>query len=528
MLFVLDKMSECTPLDFGGDGELFAIQNGGSTAPADNAITVAGEEEVPSAANGLESNLNATSSGASFLINQLLMRKRIYDGLFLEPEDYPTTMTSTAAAAADPDAYSSLVEHIEDVVNERVIVAICAVGLVANFWNLAVLGRMSATRPMERMEKSAHLGLIALALSDALFCVAVLPTAGVGSRVFGFRRFDFRIIYAAYGNAVINTFILSSTWLIVAMAGSRYVSVCHPLVARVVVGRRFSIVSMGGVFAASVAVNVPRYFRREIASIACLEGGRFYYLDDGPLARAVGGETAFQWAYFVVGIVLPFVLLVFFNVNLVRALRRSLRMREIYAAGARNGRTGNHRDSGAGGEGERNRNRVTLTLVVIIAAYIVLLVPSEVMNFLKETAVRDVDLVGAYNLALSALNLLQALNFAFNFLLYCAVNVAFRRTLLGLVCCIRGQQHAELATATMLSRTEVAQRAASGGGGVERRMQTGCRVMVSGTRGGCAGTVPRRGAGRIKESSTTMQVNQRPEIIEGRRSTTTNPTTMYV
>lgn len=55
-----------------------------------------------------------------------------------------------------------------------------------------------------------------LAVSDALFCVAVLPRAYIGASVFGFRRYDFRIVYAAYGDAVVNTFIVSSTWLTVA------------------------------------------------------------------------------------------------------------------------------------------------------------------------------------------------------------------------------------------------------------------------------------------------------------------------
>ena len=45
-----------------------------------------------------------------------------------------------------------------------------------------------------------------------------------------------------------------------------------------------------------------------------------------------------------------------------------------------------------------------------------------------------------YNLLASVLNTLQAVNYSFNFLLYCTVNVAFRRRFVEMVSCRR---HAE-------------------------------------------------------------------------------------
>jgi len=51
-----------------------------------------------------------------------------------------------------------------------------------------------------------------LAVSDALFCIAVLPRAYIGAAAFGFRRYDVRVVYTAYGDALVNTFIVSSTW----------------------------------------------------------------------------------------------------------------------------------------------------------------------------------------------------------------------------------------------------------------------------------------------------------------------------
>ena len=203
-------------------------------------------------------------------------------------------------------------------------------------------------------------------MSDALFCIAVLPRAYIGAAAFGFRRFDFRIVYTAYGDALVNTFIVSSTWLTVAMAVSRYVAICHPLHARQIIGRTFATLTLSGVFAISILANVPRFLRQKIVSIPCQEGGHFYYVDLGWLAVHQNVERVYQWTYFVVCIMTPFIFLVFCNINLIVELRRSLRMR-FETTGSRRVRC-----TGGGSDSSAAANRITLTLIVIVAMYSVL------------------------------------------------------------------------------------------------------------------------------------------------------------
>ena len=50
---------------------------------------------------------------------------------------------------------------------------------------------------------------------------------------------------------------------------------------------------------------------------------------------------------------------------------------------------------------------------------------SELLHFYL-----DVTQINAYEMGILCTNLLQALNFAFHFVLYCAVNATFRRTLI--------------------------------------------------------------------------------------------------
>jgi len=276
--------------------------------------------------------------------------------------------------------------------------------------------------------------LTGLAVSDALFCIAVLPRAYIGASAFGFRQFDLRIVYTAYGDALVNTFIVSSTWLTVAMAVSRYVAICHPLHARQIIGRTFATLTLAGVFAISVFANVPRFLRQQILAIQCLEGGHFYYVDGGWLAAHQTVETAYQWTYFVVCITTPFIFLIFCNVNLITELRRSLRMR-VETTGSRVGRRA------GGGSDSSTANRITLTLIVIVAMYFVLVIPAEIMHFIRDVAKDNRVYVDAYNLAVALANAFQAVNFSFNFILYCAVNTHFRQTFVRIVyrafCCGR-------------------------------------------------------------------------------------------
>lgn len=293
----------------------------------------------------------------------------------------------------------------------------------------------------------------------------MLPRAYIGAAAFGFRRYDFRIVYAVYGDALVNTFIVSSTWLTVAMAVSRYVAICHPLHARQIIGRTFAVLTLGGVFTISVLANVPRFLRHQISAIPCLEGGHFYYVDVGWLGAHRTIERIYQWTYFVVCIMTPFIFLIFCNANLITELRRSLRMREI--SGNRAGRSGG--DTSAA-------SRITLTLIIIVAMYFALVMPAEVMNFVRDVAVSNRLYVDAYNLAVAVANAFQAVNFALNFILYCVVNTHFRQTFVRIVyrafCCGRdtvivgsGRRGRVVGYSAMSQRASCTYRHHIGGGG---------------------------------------------------------------
>lgn len=104
---------------------------------------------------------------------------------------------------------------------------------------------------------------------------------------------------------------------------------CHPLRARQIIGRTFTVASLVAVTLGSVLFNVPRFLRDEPRSVVgrMTGGRRMYFAYPGPLRRHPGVERAYIWSYFTLGIAVPLSVLVFSNAKLVLALRSSKELR---------------------------------------------------------------------------------------------------------------------------------------------------------------------------------------------------------
>lgn len=65
---------------------------------------------------------------------------------------------------------------IDSLVSDILAPSICIFGAVGNLLNLSILTRRRLRRSMDGLERSVRLGLVALAVSDELFCVVYLMT----------------------------------------------------------------------------------------------------------------------------------------------------------------------------------------------------------------------------------------------------------------------------------------------------------------------------------------------------------------
>jgi len=83
----------------------------------------------------------------------------------------PTDINVTdVTLSIDQERHQAIVAVIAKVVAP----AICMFGIIGNAMNLIVLTRKRVQCSMDHMETSAHVGLVALALSDVFFCLFYL------------------------------------------------------------------------------------------------------------------------------------------------------------------------------------------------------------------------------------------------------------------------------------------------------------------------------------------------------------------
>ena len=306
---------------------------------------------------------------------------------------------------------------------------VCCFGVIGNILNIAILSRKSLQMRMEKLEQCAHSHLIALAFSDLMYCVTVLPRAYMPNFVQSSYISPW-LLYEVYNGAVINTFLLSSSWLTVAMAVSRYFAICYPVKARQRLGIKTTRMGIACIFIISVTFNVPRYFTKVIHCMECQEGGYLYFAFCGPLCLNPVSEHIYLWIYFLVGIVIPLIVVSYCNIFFIRALRSSKNLQRQHS---------NHRYHSSSSSTSSNPSiTLTLTLSIIVVLYILMVTPAEITQFFKPLVRKQfrekTDVLVYYSLAAAICNNLQVLNFAVNFLLYCLINVHFRRVVTNVLC----------------------------------------------------------------------------------------------
>lgn len=346
-----------------------------------------------------------------------------------EEDDMIGAASASAAVASfsDERKQSILIDYI---VSDFVVPTICVLGLIGNILNLVVLTREQLRCSLKPMERSVNTGFVALALSDVLFCLLYLldlfthkkPTDGVYASML-------KVYYKTYKEPILNIFLLSSTWLTVAMAVGRYVAVCRPIQARAFINPRGTQVAIGVVFGGSIVVNMPRFWHYYVDKRPCLQwpNNDTVVVSCSPYVKMAGSlylNRTFRIVYNIVlstvGIFIPFVVLIVCNLCLVRALRRSYAMQRRY-------RGDQAKDSG---------QRITPTLIAMIVLFVVLVGPSEILTFLGSLSRQNSRSYYRFRIAAVVTNCLLLLNFAINVVLYCVLNTQFRRVMKNLFCIV--------------------------------------------------------------------------------------------
>ncbi|XP_041375921.1 probable G-protein coupled receptor 139 [Gigantopelta aegis] len=342
---------------------------------------------------------------------------------------------------------------------------VCSFGVLGNILNLVVLTMEKYQRTLTKMELSAHMGLIALAFSDFMFCLlallfTLLPLKDV------YELEDYVVYYDWLGGGFITIFIVISTWLIVVMAGERYMAVCHPFKARKLISLRKTRISITVIFVLCALCTVPIFLEKEI--VRC-DNSTFLRVEDRKMfTRPIVAARRLAWS--VCFDFIPCASLIYFNIILILKIRKAKQLRQNMAPlqrekkiairpAKRNGsvkfarelnihhqshsQSSSFSHSNVSGKltvhltrkraADSALNSVTATLVAVVLLFLILVSPSELLKFVLEYATSSVDKYKV-KLVRSVTNFMQALNFSTNFVLYCAINKSFRQTLTKIVC----------------------------------------------------------------------------------------------
>jgi hypothetical protein len=253
-----------------------------------------------------------------------------------------------------------------------------------------------------------------------LFCVFAFPeTLKKKGQIVVSHHVNFWIIYDSYAVGVVNTFMLSSSWLTVAMAVSRYLAICHPLRAKQVISLTRTYIVIGLVFIWSILFNLPRFWMKEIQY-----SSKFYFSYHGPMEYNEIANITYKWLYFVVGIIIPLIMLAYCNVYFIKSLHQSAKLQK--------------RHSGTIAYSIKCKSIVTAMLCVIVVFYILLIGPAEVLDFLEpyiDESSYSMESYEKFNVVIHICNALQSLNFAINFILYVTINAVFRKVIKDILCC---------------------------------------------------------------------------------------------
>ena len=291
---------------------------------------------------------------------------------------------------------------------------LCVIGLSGNAINAVVLGRCGLRR-LFRQDRSAHVGFIFLAVADALVCLICFPRVFIPDDANDFDTAGFKLYYTLYGTHLAHTFMLMSTLMTIQLAAGRCVIVFDPLkknLAKYLTGAKTFFVCVCLVVLA-VLFSLPEYWTLKPDSVE-FGGCVIHFIDQGPLGDS-RSMRILSWIRFIFGYTIPFIVLLTCNVILAVRLFQADKERQRLTTDRRI-RT-------------NIGNRITPTLMSIIIAYLLLMTPSEILDFIFDSLGSLDNKTNIYILARSLTNILQVTNYAINFALHIGINRGYRRAL---------------------------------------------------------------------------------------------------
>ena len=283
---------------------------------------------------------------------------------------------------------------------------------------------------VDTMEKGALLSMMSLAVSDLLFCVVTVSGMNMPSTKMIYYEKNFTLYYRMYANCMQNILIKTSTWCTVILATGRYFVVCHPITARKYLKCKHTLAALLTSLTVWICLHIPLFLSWRVETLKCVRK-EIHLLVSGIYQDSPTLKMTCTYTWFLVGFVIPVCILGYCNFRLIYSLQLSKQLRSNLSSrekgSHRNMQESIGRNRTGKTSGSASQRRLTYTLIAIVILFFVCFFPSEGIKFYAD--IQKPEYKGFFRFSVDICNLLQAINFSGNFVLYCIVNAYFRRTL---------------------------------------------------------------------------------------------------
>ncbi len=260
-------------------------------------------------------------------------------------------------------------DYFAHITMHYIVPIICSFGILGNSLSMVIMVK-KIMKGVDRLEKGAIVGLLALACSDMAFCIATLFIVSVPHNKLMFQSKSLPFYVTLYETFVINTLIKVSTWYIMVLNIARYYVVCFPMQARRYLKYSHTVVGLvfGTIF--WICIHLPMLWTWKVSAVDCSKKyphlGKIYTLSVRN-HHHFGVYLILEYVWALLGVFIPAGVLVYCNIKLVQSLRKSRRMKELP------GIKGTYQTTEA-------QRRLSITLISIAMLFFLLIFPSEVVR----------------------------------------------------------------------------------------------------------------------------------------------------
>ena len=348
-----------------------------------------------------------------------------------------------------------------------VIPTLCFCGIVGNCFNFLVLASRLWNR-IDTVERGASYCILAMGLSDILFCIITLGAALFQKDAVLYDYKNISFYFAMSGNYLQNVLLKTSTGITVITGIYRYMVTLKPHASRSHLTPCFSI--LASIFSPIfwLCLYIPLLWEWEEHTVSCKEK-TLWILKPGYFQTNTMLKKIFEnvWAFW--GFLVPICILCYCNARIMMSPHFRHKNRQTYSVMDKintsvdcgsTSQTLTRTPTKQNKKSQKARQCMGVILVSIVVCFVVLVSPSEIIHIY--ITFKDIEIDERHNIIMYHIfiicNILQVVNMSCNFALYCLVSSQFRKTLKSLFCrnsCVKTHAINEFKMQVRLSRKSV-------------------------------------------------------------------------